>query len=44
MRILVIEDNTFCTSLTTHPSKGFTVDCAQDGLGGLHLASTGHAR
>ncbi|MDX1297391.1 MAG: response regulator transcription factor, partial [Pseudomonas sp.] len=22
--------------------KGFTVDCAQDGLSGLHLASTGH--
>jgi DNA-binding response OmpR family regulator len=44
MRILVIEDNRdiLANILDYLQLKGFTVDCAQDGLGGLHLASTGH--
>jgi DNA-binding response OmpR family regulator len=44
MRILVIEDNRdiLANVLDYLQLKGFTVDCAQDGLGGLHLASTGH--
>jgi DNA-binding response OmpR family regulator len=44
MRILVIEDNRdiLANVLDYLQLKGFTVDCAQDGLGGLHLATTGH--
>ena len=44
MRILVIEDNRdiLANVLDYLQLKGFTVDCAQDGLSGLHLASTGH--
>jgi DNA-binding response OmpR family regulator len=44
MRILVIEDNRdiLANILDYLQLKGFSVDCAQDGLGGLHLASTGH--
>ncbi len=44
MRILVIEDNRdiLANILDYLQLKGFTVDCAQDGLSGLHLASTGH--
>ena len=44
MRILVIEDNRdiLANVLDYLQLKGFTVDCAQDGLGGLHLASSGH--
>lgn len=44
MRILVIEDNRDILSnvLDYLQLKGFSVDCAQDGLSGLHLASTGH--
>ncbi|AKX45240.1 XRE family transcriptional regulator [Thiopseudomonas alkaliphila] len=40
MRILVIEDNRDILSniLDYLQLKGFTVDCAQDGLSGLHLA------
>jgi DNA-binding response OmpR family regulator len=44
MRILVIEDNRdiLANVLDYLQLKGFGVDCAQDGLSGLHLASTGH--
>jgi DNA-binding response OmpR family regulator len=44
MRILVIEDNRdiLANILDYLQLKGFSVDCAQDGLSGLHLASTGH--
>ncbi|MDO9620138.1 MAG: response regulator transcription factor [Pseudomonas sp.] len=44
MRILVIEDNRdiLANVLDYLQLKGFTVDCAQDGLSGLHLASSGH--
>ena len=44
MRILVIEDNRdiLANILDYLQLKGFSVDCAQDGLTGLHLASTGH--
>lgn len=44
MRILVIEDNRdiLANILDYLQLKGFSVDCAQDGLSGLHLASSGH--
>lgn len=44
MRILVIEDNRdiLANMLDYLELKGYVVDCAQDGLSGLHLASTGH--
>lgn len=44
MRILVIEDNRdILTNILDYlQARGFTTDCAQDGLSGLHLASTGH--
>ena len=44
MRILVIEDNRdiLANVLDYLQLKGFGVDCASDGLSGLHLASTGH--
>lgn len=44
MRILVIEDNRdiLANVLDYLQLKGFVVDCAQDGLSGLHLASVGH--
>ena len=44
MRILVIEDNRdiLANVLDYSQLKGFSVDCAQDGLSGLHLASSGH--
>ncbi|WP_217477722.1 response regulator transcription factor [Stutzerimonas stutzeri] len=44
MRILVIEDNRdiLANVLDYLELKGFVVDCAQDGLTGLHLAATGH--
>jgi len=44
VRILVIEDNRdiLANVLDYLQLKGFSVDCAQDGLTGLHLASTGH--
>ncbi|ACO77993.1 response regulator, transcriptional regulatory protein (two-component), ColR [Azotobacter vinelandii CA] len=43
MRILVIEDNRdiLANVLDYLELKGYTVDCAQDGLSGLHLAATG---
>jgi DNA-binding response OmpR family regulator len=42
MRILVIEDNRdiLANVLDYLQLKGYTVDCAQDGLTGLHLAAT----
>ena len=42
MRILVIEDNQdiLANILDYLELKGFTVDCAQDGLSGMHLALT----
>ena len=42
MRILVIEDNRDILSniLDYLQLKGFTVDCAQDGLSGLHLSAS----
>ena len=42
MRILVIEDNRdiLANVLDYLQLKGFTVDCARDGLSGLHLAAT----
>ena len=42
MRILVIEDNRdiLANILGYLELKGFTVDCAQDGLSGMHLALT----
>ena len=44
MRILVIEDNRdiLANVLDYLQLKGYSVDCAQDGLGGLHLATTVH--
>ncbi len=44
MRILVIEDNRdiLANILDYLELKGFTVDCAQDGLSGMHLALTEH--
>ncbi len=44
MRILVIEDNRdiLANVLDYLELKGFVVDCAQDGLSGLHLAATAH--
>ena len=44
MRILVIEDNRdiLANVLDYLELKGYVVDCAQDGLGGLHLAATEH--
>lgn len=44
MRILVIEDNRdiLANMLDYLELKGYVVDCAQDGLSGLHLASTEH--
>ena len=44
MRILVIEDNRdiLANVLDYLQLKGFSVDCTQDGLTGLHLARTGH--
>ncbi len=42
MRILVIEDNRdiLANILDYLELKGFTVDCAQDGISGMHLALT----
>jgi len=42
MRILVIEDNRdiLANVLDYLELKGYLVDCAQDGLSGLHLAAT----
>ncbi len=42
MRILIVEDNPDILANVTDylQLKGYTVDCAQDGLGGLHLAVT----
>ncbi|MFN3579785.1 MAG: response regulator transcription factor [Pseudomonas sp.] len=42
MRILVVEDNSdILTNVLDYLTlKGYTVDCARDGLGGLHLALT----
>ena len=44
MRILVIEDNRdiLANVLDYLQLKGYTVDCAQDGLSGLHLAVSEH--
>ena len=44
MRILVIEDNRdiLANVLDYLQLKGYSVDCAQDGVSGLHLACTGH--
>jgi DNA-binding response OmpR family regulator len=44
MRILVIEDNRdiLANILDYLQLKGYVVDCAQDGLSGLHLAATEH--
>jgi DNA-binding response OmpR family regulator len=44
MRILVIEDNRdILTNVLDYLQlKGYSVDCAQDGLTGLHLATSGH--
>lgn len=44
MRILVVEDNVdILTNVLDYLElKGFSVDCAQDGLSGLHLAATEH--
>lgn len=44
MRILVIEDNRdiLANVMDYLELKGFVVDCAQDGLSGLHLAATEH--
>lgn len=41
MRILVIEDNKdILTNIVDYLAKNHKVDCAQDGLSGLHLAAT----
>ena len=42
MRILIVEDNAdiLANVFDYLQLKGYTVDCAQDGLGGLHLAVT----
>lgn len=44
MRILVIEDNRdiLANVIDYLQLKGYSVDCAQDGLSGLHLAVTAH--
>jgi len=44
MRLLVIEDNRdiLANLIDYLQLKGFTVDCAQDGLSGLHLAASQH--
>jgi DNA-binding response OmpR family regulator len=44
MRILVVEDNRdiLANVLDYLALKGYSVDCAQDGLSGLHLAATEH--
>lgn len=44
MRILVVEDNRdILTNVLDYLTlKGYSVDCAEDGLSGLHLAVTGH--
>lgn len=44
MRILVIEDNRdiLANLLDYLEIKGYSVDCAQDGLAGLHLATSEH--
>ncbi|WP_346840181.1 response regulator transcription factor [Microbulbifer sp. SAOS-129_SWC] len=44
MRILVVEDNVdILTNVLDYLElKGHSVDCAQDGLSGLHLAATHH--
>ena len=42
MRILLVEDNRdILANLADYLElKGYTVDCAQDGMTGLHLAAT----
>ncbi|RML31365.1 response regulator transcription factor, partial [Pseudomonas savastanoi] len=44
MRILLVEDNRdILANMADYLGmKGYTVDCAQDGLSGLHLAATEH--
>lgn len=44
MRILLVEDNRdILANMADYLElKGYTVDCAQDGLSGLHLAATQH--
>lgn len=44
MRILVVEDNVDILSnvLDYLALKGYTTDCARDGMSGLHLAATEH--
>ncbi len=44
MRILIVEDNRdILANLADYLElKGYTVDCAQDGLSGLHLGATQH--
>ncbi|MCK7597012.1 response regulator transcription factor [Microbulbifer sp. CAU 1566] len=44
MRILVVEDNVdILTNVLDYLElQGYSVDCAQDGLGGLHLAASNH--
>ncbi|MGX5220671.1 response regulator transcription factor [Pseudomonas segetis] len=44
MRILVVEDNRdiLANVMDYLALKGYTVDCAQDGVSGLHLAVTEH--
>lgn len=44
MRILLVEDNKdiLANMLDYLSIKGYSVDCAQDGLSGLHLAATQH--
>jgi DNA-binding response OmpR family regulator len=44
MRILVVEDNRdiLANILDYLTLKGYSVDCAQDGLSGLHLAASEH--
>ncbi|MED5611701.1 MULTISPECIES: response regulator transcription factor [Pseudomonas] len=44
MRILLVEDNRdILANMADYLGlKGYTVDCAQDGLSGLHLAATAH--
>lgn len=44
MRILLVEDNRdILANLADYLTlKGYSVDCAQDGLSGLHLAVNGH--
>lgn len=44
MRILLVEDNRdiLANMVDYLELKGYTLDCAQDGLSGLHLAATQH--